>query len=533
MHSASRLTCADFSSSPATCLLTVLNELLRAVDGRVALLRPVTGGFDSHRDDIDLLLTETQRQQLLRATYAHCMSGQIHCRIQKYSPAKAQLVLWTINCTHKLMIDLWTSFDQLPRRRHSCIPAERLLSTLTASLPDAQIHANEKIPALRRLPPDIDFCLLIQHFAAKRRRVATPAVRERIALACERLASWSPELISQHVPHDPLVALRAVADQLRRAAIITPQIVASSDEYLVQRLWHVPGNRGLPVLETRRCRGRMTELRKTILKHRPTLAVIGSDGAGKSSVVSALALQQPNSTSVVAKKFYRRSLTYQFISGLVKRFRGTDRGRFDDSTAPLITLRAAVALWIDMCFPYHVRSKTRPSVAAEDSLVTAHKLRTETEISGARFHRAGHVINVPHVLNTTVISAPVLNKSAHTTILDRSIDSFLIIDRKSDTPHLTRFATWIERLIPPATRVLLTLPHADLTGRKQEMSAPGHDIYQRLLFEQALRQQPADLILLANLPSAQAAAAAICELLQDDRQSVASSTTADNSKAAA
>ena len=151
----------------------------------------------------------------------------------------------------------------------------------------------------------------------------------------------------------------------------------------------------------------------------------------------------------------------------------------------------------------------------------------------ARFHRAGHVINVPHVLNTTVISAPVLNKSAHTTILDRSIDSFLIIDRKSDTPHLTRFATWIERLIPPATRVLLTLPHADLTGRKQEMSAPGHDIYQRLLFEQALRQQPADLILLANLPSAQAAAAAICELLQDDRQSVASSTAADNSKAAA
>ena len=32
---------------------------------------------------------------------------------------------------------------------------------------------------------------------------------------------------------------------------------------------------------------------------------------------------------------------------------------------------------------------------------------TETEISGARFHRAGHVTNVPHVQKTTVISAPV------------------------------------------------------------------------------------------------------------------------------
>ena len=40
------------------------------------------------------------------------------------------------------------------------------------------------------------------------------------------------------------------------------------------------------------------------------------------------------------------------------------------------------------------------------TIVTA--IRTETEISGARFHRAGHVINVPHVQKTTVISAPVL-----------------------------------------------------------------------------------------------------------------------------
>ncbi len=36
------------------------------------------------------------------------------------------------------------------------------------------------------------------------------------------------------------------------------------------------------------------------------------------------------------------------------------------------------------------------------------KVWTETEISGARFHRAEHVINVLHVRKTTVISAPVL-----------------------------------------------------------------------------------------------------------------------------
>ena len=31
------------------------------------------------------------------------------------------------------------------------------------------------------------------------------------------------------------------------------------------------------------------------------------------------------------------------------------------------------------------------------------RLSTETEISGARFHRAGHVINVPHVLTALVL----------------------------------------------------------------------------------------------------------------------------------
>ena len=505
MHSAFRLISVDSSSDPASCLFAAINELLRAVEGRVVLLRPLTACFDGQRDDIDLLLSESQREQLLRAAFAQCKRGRIHCRIQSSSPTKAQLILWTIDCSQKLMIDLWTSFDQLARRRECCIPAERLLKTLTEAVPDAQIYnsdaaraagvganqshlgrANEKIPALRQLPPDIDLCLLIQHLATKRRKVTTTAVRERIARACERLALWSPEQTSQDVLHDPLAALRVVADELPRTIIVTPKFIALSYDYLLQRLMSVPSNRGLPVFEPRRRRGPMIELRRTVLKHRPTLAVIGSDGAGKSSVVAALTLRHPHATSVVAKKFYRRSLTYQFISGLMKRLRGTDRGMFDENTAPLITLRAIAAAWISMCLPFNPWSKSRPSVADKQILISDHGL----------------------------------SESLHFTILDRSISSFLITNRKSDAPNQTHGATWIESFVPPVTSVLLTLSHSDLTRRKQEMSAPGHDTYQRMLFEQALRQQPTDLILLANLPSTQAAAKAICELLRDDRQSV-------------
>ncbi|MBC7968149.1 MAG: hypothetical protein H7Z17_19755, partial [Fuerstia sp.] len=321
--------------------------------------------------------------------------------------------------------------------------------------------------------------------------------RERIARACERLASWSPEQTFQQVPHDLLAALRDVADQLPRAISIAPKFIALSEDYLLQRLACVPINRGLPVLE-RRCRqGLMTGLRKFVLRHRPTMAVIGSDGAGKSSIVATLASQQPQTTATVAKKLYRRSLTYLVVSGLMKRLCGTDRGPFDDHMAPLITLRASAAAWMSMCLPLNLWSKLRPAIPDRKRLISGREL--------------------PAIA-----------------LLDRSITSFLITERKSDTPTLTHAATWIESLVPPVTSVLLTLPHSELTRRKQEMSARGHDRYQCLLFEQALRQQPTDLILLANLPSTQAAATAICELLRDETRTVESSTeTADSRKAAA
>ena len=42
MHSAFRLISVDSSSDPASCLFAAINELLRAVEGRVVLLRPLT-----------------------------------------------------------------------------------------------------------------------------------------------------------------------------------------------------------------------------------------------------------------------------------------------------------------------------------------------------------------------------------------------------------------------------------------------------------------------------------------------------------
>ena len=481
MPSASRLLCAMTLPEPEKSLFVVMNELLRAVHGRVALLRPLAGNFDDQRDDMDLLLTESQRKQLLRAAYARCILGDIHCRIQQNSPTKIQLILWTTDCSSQLMIDLWTSFDQLPRRRYNAISAVRLLNTLSdgnASERRENVHGCPQIPALRLLPADIDFCLLVQHLAAKRRKLTTPACRERIVAACERLRSLAT---ASATVHDPLLtALLDLASRLPLAMIVTPNFIKVTEACLLQRLAAVPNNRGLPVLERRQRRGPVTELRKAILQRRPAVAVIGSDGTGKSSIVAALTLQQQNTVTVVAKKFYRRSLAYQFVGGLIKRLCGMDRGDFDDHVSPWISIRAAAAFWVTMCLPFSHWSKSRVS---------------------------GTAMNGP-------VSVSELSRPKRTLILDRSCVTFLITDRKSDAPRLTSSATWIEAVTPPVRSVLLTLPYTALEHRKQEMSSAGHEIYQHLLFEQALRQRPSDLTLLAGLPSAEESAAALCKILK-------------------
>ncbi len=448
MQSASRQTCVNPLQHSANTLFASLNSLLRGVDGRVILLRPLSQNFDHQRDDIDVLMSNDQRQQLLRAAFTQCLQKKLHCRVEQSSPSKTRLTLWNVDASRKLMIDLWTDFDQLPLRRHHRIPADRLRNALTES-------ANDQIPALHHLPPDIDLCLLIQHLAKKRKLLNSRGVRHRISFACDRLKSWSPESDPRCLPLDLLRSLRSVADRLPQAIVVTPNSIAVAQEYLFLRLANVPGNRGLQILESRKRRGVLTAGRIAILQRRPAIAFIGSDGAGKSSVISAIAEKQLTVVPLVARKLYRRSLIYQLASGLAKRLLGTNRDRFDSFVSIPIALRALTAAW-------------------------------------------GHAI---------------LRSQRHTPILDRSVASFLITDRKTDLPRTSSAATWLEPLVPPVTSVLLALPHSELICRKNEMSAPGHETYQRLLFAQALRQQPTDIILLASLESAQATATVAAELL--------------------
>jgi thymidylate kinase len=201
------------------------------------------------------------------------------------------------------------------------------------------------------------------------------------------------------------------------------------------------------------------------------LAITGSDGVGKSAVVSELNRMQPRRMQPCkAKKLYRRSLTYQLLAALVQSAAGWTMETLDDRIAPLLALRSAMALW-------------------------------------------------PRVLLRLLFGSPVAvitGAGIATLVLDRSPAGVLLTHRKDLQPRQMTGTRWLERLLPPQTTVLLTLPFERLTARRVEMkTSDSHECYQRLLLQQALRSQPVELIVLNAAESVHLLARRVLRLLDD------------------
>ena len=412
--------------------------MLRSGSGPVALLRPITKDFDPDRDDIDLLLTDQQRSALLAAALEESAAGRLHLTVRQKCSEKVQLTLWNRAASQRLTVDLWSVFSQLPNHPRKMIRAEDLLRFMGPAS-DTGAQGTGSI----RLSADVDFCLLVLHLAAKTKPLSSASARERIRQAGDRLMVSIPALFAADRPADELISLIEVSENLRTVAQTIPnRFVRIAENFLLARLTGV-------MLQPRTNRNLFTGIRGWLMKRVRCVAVVGSDGAGKSSVCEAIGGRPSGNPPIVAKKLYRCSWLYRVVSSVTKKLTGFDRGRFDDSVAQLITLRGAISLW------------------------------------------------------------PGFAKRSANLLLDRSLGSFLITNRKSERPRLSRLTTWLEQILPPVTTVLLAVPFRALARRKAEFtSAAGHARYQQLLFEQALRQRPCDLIVLANTGSAEDAARA-------------------------
>ncbi len=487
--------------SQRSFLLSLLGRMLdQLAPGSVALLRPLPSDFDPRRDDVDLLMSETTRAELLnllatlatnvgrteRSEYRHpsdcraivpnaherlgqsfyieaqeCCPVPFHFRVSQVRREKIRLTLWDLHCESSLQVDLWSEFRQFPNRRFVSVPAEALLAmnSLVGRTERSEFrqlaHAPELAPlgpaygsaAVEVLRPDVHFCLLVLHLASKRKSLSSAVTRERLTDAFERLKAWAID-----GTHD-MSTLLTLAESMLNATTLAQTVVTAAETYLLAQV--TSSSPSLTHRISRVLDNARGDLRRWWMKQVPCIAIDGSDGAGKTTLIRSLchAANEPMK-SVVAKKLYRRSWVYQIVHSSLRRLTGRDRCAVDDQLAAFTTVRAAIQLWCAFAWTL-IRD---------------------------RFARR------------------------RTLLLDRSVGSFLIRNRKGQSLAMTPMWSFISRFVPPMTTVLLTVPWSVLQTRKQEMSQSSHEAYQSWLWLLATRHRPFDVIVFDNtLPSHSAA----------------------------
>ncbi len=346
--------------SQRSFLLSLLGRMLdQLAPGSVALLRPLPSDFDPRRDDVDLLMSETTRAELLnllatlatnvgrteRSEYRHpsdcraivpnaherlgqsfyieaqeCCPVPFHFRVSQVRREKIRLTLWDLHCESSLQVDLWSEFRQFPNRRFVSVPAEALLAmnSLVGRTERSEFrqlaHAPELAPlgpaygsaAVEVLRPDVHFCLLVLHLASKRKSLSSAVTRERLTDAFERLKAWAID-----GTHD-MSTLLTLAESMLNATTLAQTVVTAAETYLLAQV--TSSSPSLTHRISRVLDNARGDLRRWWMKQVPCIAIDGSDGAGKTTLIRSLchAANEPMK-SVVAKKLYRRSWVYQIV----------------------------------------------------------------------------------------------------------------------------------------------------------------------------------------------------------------------------
>ncbi len=468
-----------------TDLLSLLNEWLNHFEPatvRPVLLRsiPTREELKSQAHDIDLLITRQQTRELLQKAFTATIDGRCHVQIEAKRRRKTQLILWNVDATERLIIDLWHEWDQFASRRQSlsasvlCTFVQRNEATegavdmavdresMRTSSSDASL-----LNAAARLRPDLELALLVLHTHVKKQAVVSPVNRRRIESLLRSLRA------EDCLPHAVMALVESVRDDFRQlkatgsSFTISRQTVVVA-EGLLTELTSGSGSHAFATVRNSSWDWFSGLLRRTSWKvlsaySNVDVAFVGSDGCGKTSLTRLMSAAHSGQwLSVVARKLYRRSVLYPIASSVSRRIFGISRSEFDDRLAPLIALRAMMACWLMLIW-----------------------LRV-----------CQLFVSQPKRL-----------------LLDRSPESMLIIERRTENPRFSWFSTLLERLAPPMRQVLLLVPYAVLSQRKQEITESAHRAYQQLLFDQMIRQSVASCVLVSNSASPLAALEVLEEIL--------------------
>lgn len=183
------------------------------------------------------------------------------------------------------------------------------------------------------------------------------------------------------------------------------------------------------------------------------VAFVGVDGCGKTSLGEAVAEALGRSV-VLAKDAYRRSLVFRGIYKANRLTLGLPYESIDDVLAPL------------------------------SYVIAAHRL--------------------PKIV------------SDHT-VLDRYLGDFLVTDRKSDQPRLSRGARVLAPLYRPCAIVHIRASWSTIESRKKEVSERGHAWYDTAMLHHYRSQPVLDYLVLRNDGALAASAAALTAYLLDQQ----------------
>lgn len=482
--------------SEAVDLLSLLNEWTgKSQFGPAVLLRslPCRSELRSHDQDVDLLVTSEQATELLRLAFEDVQNGRCHVQIESRHRSKIQLVLWTTEASDSLRVDLWLEWNQMLSRRRiiaasSFQPLVQQGTSCRRNEPDAT-DQDATLTSAARLCGDVELAMLVLHVLRKKNGIASGVNSVRILRLVRSLKSDADagsdtgKLLAAICSDLDLVddtSVRSLGHTIltvRRDAnsIVISQATGMLAQALLESRLKLKRGTGLALRQqwVDRVKSGFRSVMRTVGRtvrsvfsplSCPTLAFVGSDGSGKTSLSELVSAAHPGKwRTVVGRKLYRRSLFYSVFSSVTRRVFGISRNDFDDRLATFLAFRAMMVCWV-MIFWLRIRNS--------------------------------------------------ISCSKRGLVLDRTPESMLVVGRRGVQSTVALGARFVEYFAPPLRQVLLVVPYSILSKRKQELSSSSHEQYQRLLFEQMIRQPVVSTLLLSNAASPLAALEALEEIFE-------------------